>query len=187
MLFLDDIALQPLRETDIPAIATLANNYQIWKNVRDRLPHPYSEQDAHDFVSIIQQELSLYTFGIHYQGTLAGIIGLVPQDDVYKLNAEIGYWIGEPFWNKGIATKAVQLMITYAFGTLEFHRLFAGVFAHNLASMKVLTKTGFELEGIAKQAILKEGKLIDEYRYALIRAKNQETRNPVYCSYDEKG
>lgn len=171
MLFLEDITLQPLQDSDIPAIANLANNYQIWKNVRDRLPHPYTEQDARDFVSIVQEELSLYTFGIHYQGTLAGVTGLIPQEDIYQLNAEIGYWIGEPFWNKGIATKAVRLMTTYAFGTLELNRLFAGVFAYNLASMKVLTKAGFELEGIAKQAILKEGKLIDEYRYALLRSQ----------------
>ena len=169
MLFLDDITLQPLQETDVPAIATLANNYNVWKNLGDRIPHPYSEQDARDFVSIVQEEL--YTFGIHYQGVLTGVIGLVPQEDIYQLNAHIGYWLGEPFWNKGIATKAVRLMTTYAFGTLELNRLFTGVFAHNAASMKVLTKAGFELEGIAKQAILKEGKLIDEYRYALLRTQ----------------
>jgi len=168
---MNDITLQPLQETDIPAIATLANNYHIWKNVRDRLPHPYSEQDARDFVTFTRQEMVLYTFGIHYRQSLAGVIGLIPQEDIYRLNAEIGYWIGEPYWNKGIATKAVQLMITYAFHTLELHRLYAGVFAYNRASMKVLTKAGFELEGIGKQAIFKVGKLVDEYRYALINPK----------------
>lgn len=165
MLSADNITLSPLQEKDIPAIATLANNYNIWRNVRDRLPHPYTVQDAEDFVKFTQTEDPVVTFGIHYHQSLAGVTGLTLQYDIHRLNAEIGYWIGEPFWNKGIATKTVRLLTTYAFDTLHLHRLFAGIFHTNPASAKVLIKAGYELESIAREAVIKEGKLLDEHFY----------------------
>jgi [ribosomal protein S5]-alanine N-acetyltransferase len=165
MLSSDNISLRPLEETDAPAIATLANNYQIWRYVRDRLPHPYSLEDAVSFIQFTQSESRVLNFAIMYNQSLAGVTGLSLQQDIHRLNAEVGYWIGEPFWNKGIATKAVELITDYAFNTLHLHRLFAGVFHTNPASAKVLSKAGYTLECIARQAVIKEGKLLDEHRY----------------------
>ena len=169
MLSSHDITLKPLQETDILPMATLANNYKIWKMVRDRLPYPYTVQDAADFVCFTQAEDPILTLGIFYQDALAGVTSLMPQDDIHRLNAELGYWIGEPFWNKGIATTAVRLMVSYAFDSLLLHRLFAGVFHTNPASMKVLEHAGFQLECIAREAVIKEGMLLDEHRYVLIK------------------
>ena len=165
MLSQDNITLSPLQETDIPAIAALANNYHIWRHVRDRLPHPYSLQDAAEFVKSTQTEDPVVTFAIRYNGSLAGVAGLALMQDIHRLNAEVGYWIGEPFWNKGIATQALQLITVYAFDTLHLHRLFAGVFHTNPASARVLIKAGYALECIARQAVIKEGKLLDEHVY----------------------
>jgi [ribosomal protein S5]-alanine N-acetyltransferase len=171
MLSLDDVVLKRLEEPDSAALAVLANNYRIWCYVRDRLPHPYSLQDAVDFIAMTEAESPVLTFGIYYQGALAGVAGIMLQYDIHRLNAEVGYWIGEPFWNKGIATKAVRLLVSYAFDELHLHRLFAGVFETNPASMKVLSKAGFTLECIAREAVIKEESLLDEYRYVLINSK----------------
>lgn len=165
MLSSDNITLRPLQERDAPAIATLANNYHIWRYVRDRLPHPYGLQDAVSFIQFARSESPVLNFAIVHNQSLAGVAGLTLQQDIHRLNAEVGYWVGEPFWNKGIATKAVELITAYAFDTLHLHRLFAGVFHTNPASGKVLSKAGYTLECIARQAVIKEGKLLDEYRY----------------------
>jgi len=171
MLSSDNITLRPLEETDAPAIAALANNYHIWRYVRDRLPHPYSLSDAASFIQFARSESPALNFAIVYNQSLAGVTGLTLQQDIHRLNAEVGYWIGEPFWNKGIATKAVELITDYAFNTLHLHRLFAGVFHTNPASGKVLSKAGYTLECTARQAVIKEGKLLDEHRYVKLNTR----------------
>lgn len=174
MLTQENISLQLLTERDVPAIARFADNYLIWRNVRDRMPRPYTEADAAFFVQLKKTENPACTFGIHYQDSLAGVIGLELREDIHRLNAEVGYWIGEPYWNKGIATRAVQIMTRYAFGELQLHRLFAGVFHTNPASARVLAKAGFQLEYIARQAVIKEGNLLDEHLYVLRNASTEQ-------------
>ena len=98
-------------------------------------------------------------------------IGLTIQKDVYKKSAEIGYWIGEPFWGNGIATKAVELITEYGFNKLALNRVYAGVFEYNITSMKVLEKNGYKKEGIFKNAILKNDKVYDEHRFFKLNEK----------------
>jgi RimJ/RimL family protein N-acetyltransferase len=105
-------------------------------------------------------------FAIDCNGELCGLIGLILQKDVYRKSAEIGYWIGEPFWGKGIATKAVELITAYAFEELKLIRIFAGAFQYNVGSMCVLANNGFLKEGILQKAIFKNGKFWNEHRYA---------------------
>ena len=109
------------------------------------------------------------------EGEIIGSIGLVLQSDVYKLTAEIGYWIGEPYWGKGITTKAVQLITEYGFNELGLVRIYTGVFDFNKASQKVLEKAGFKLESIFEKSVVKNNKICDEYRYGLIN-KNSEQK-----------
>ena len=163
------VRLRQLRTTDSPRLSELANNKNIWDNVRDFFPHPYSEKNAVEFIELVGKEDPKVTFAIDFQGELVGVIGLVPQSDIYRLSAEIGYWIGEPFWNKGITTQAIRLLTHYGFHTLDLQRIYTGVFDYNKASQRVLEKCGFVLEGIFKHAIIKNNKTIDEYRYALIK------------------
>ena len=166
MLQEGNIILRPLCDSDANVLARLANNRKIWDNVRDLLPSPYGIDDANNFITLTQKENPQTTFAIEYDKEFCGVIGLTGQSDVYKRTAEIGYWIGEPFWNKGIATVAVKLVTDYGFNQLDFIRIHTGVFEYNISSMKVLTKNGFSQDGIFKKSILKNGQIFDEHRFS---------------------
>ncbi|MBN2486448.1 MAG: GNAT family N-acetyltransferase [Bacteroidales bacterium] len=163
-----NVALRPPEYSDKFRLAELCNNKKIWDNVRDSIPFPYTISDAEYFIGLCRDENPPMTFIIEYHNEVAGVIGLVKQTDVYRLTAEIGYWVGEPFWGKKIATTAVKLITGYGFDKLMLVRIFTGVFEHNIASQRVLTKAGFKLEGIFENSVVKNGEVIDEYRYALI-------------------
>jgi ribosomal-protein-alanine N-acetyltransferase len=162
----DLINLRSFNEEDQTRLAELCNDINIWNNVRDFFPYPYTFQHAVDFISFCQQEVPQTTFAIDYQGELAGCIGLTKQSDVYRLNAELGYWIGEPYRGLGIATKAVEIVTAYGFEKLGMVRLYSGVFDFNKASQRVLEKAGYKLECIAEKSIIKNGMICNEYRYA---------------------
>jgi RimJ/RimL family protein N-acetyltransferase len=162
------IKLRELEITDKKKLAELCNNKKIWDNLRDYMPFPYTEDNANDFIKYCQGENPQYTFAIEYNGEFVGTIGLVRQTDIYKLTAEIGYWIGEPYWGMGIATKAVQLITEYGFNELGLVRIYTGVFAFNKASQRVLEKVGFKLECIFEKSVYKNDRIYDEYRYGLI-------------------
>lgn len=166
MLKEGNIILRPLRDNDATILAQLANNRKIWINVRDLLPSPYSIDDANNFISLSQNENPQMSFAIEFNNQFCGMVGLAAQSDVYKRTAEIGYWIGEPYWNKGIATIAVKLLTAYGFDQLDFIRIHTGVFEYNIGSMKVLTKNGYEKDGVFKKSILKDGKIYDEHRFS---------------------
>lgn len=166
MLQEGNIILRPLRDSDANALTILANNRKIWDNVRDFFPSPYTVDDANYFIELTQKENPRTTFAIEYNSELCGVISLVGQSDVYKRTAEIGYWIGEPYWNKGIATIAVKLITNYGMDQLDFIRIHAGVYEYNIGSMIVLTKNGYSKEGIFKKSVLKNGQIFDEHRFS---------------------
>ena len=151
MLGTEDVILRKLTLKDKERLALLANNRKVSDNLRDYFPHPYTAQDAQDFIKLVKNENPTTTFAIEYRGQLCGIISLVRQTDVYRLTAEIGYWIGEPFWNKGIATQAVQLITRYGTSALGLARIHAGIFEYNKASMRVLEKCGYSKDGVFKR------------------------------------
>ena len=163
-----EIKLRQFKKSDSKKLAELCNNKKIWDNLRDYIPFPYSENNAIDFIKHCWTENPQVTFAIEINGELAGCIGLVKQTDVYKLTAEIGYWLGEPFWSMGIMTKAVRLITEYGFTNLGLIRIYTGVFDFNKASQKVLEKAGFKFECIFEKSVLKNNKICDEYRYGLI-------------------
>ena len=106
------------------------------------------------------------TFAIEFEGNFCGVIGLIAQTDIYKKTAEIGYWVGEPFWNKGIASNAVKLITDYGLNQLDFIRIHTGIFEYNIGSMRVLLKNGYEKDGIFKNALFKNGQIWDEHRFS---------------------
>lgn len=160
------ILLRKLRPEDEVYLASIGNNREIWNNLRNRFPHPYTVADARFFIEMVQNEDPQQTFAIEKEGKLAGIAALLIQRDVYSGSAEIGYWLGKDFWGQGIATEVVQRLMRYGFGILGLTRIYACVFEYNQASMRILEKNGFRKEGIARKAVLKNGELWDEYRYA---------------------
>lgn len=160
--------LRPLRLSDAKSIAKYANNRNVWLTLRDIFPHPYTEADAVSFIGLISKTEPLTTFAIELNGEAVGIAGIHKRDDVFAHTAEIGYWIGEPFWHRGIATRTVAALKELAFKRHNLYKLYAEVFESNPASTKVLVKNGFELEATLKKGVVKDGKLWDFLIYSCI-------------------
>ena len=163
------VRLRRLQLGDINALTALANNINIWNSLRDIFPHPYSTMDAVEFLGRVNEEDPHCTFGIEYKRDLCGVIRIMPRSDVYRKNAELGYWIGEEFWNMGVATKAIGLITDYAFTVCDLNRIEAFVFSFNEASAKALENNGYEREGHFKQSVIKNEEVFDEYLYAKLR------------------
>ena len=139
------------------------NNYNVYRNFRDAFPKPYKIEDAYDFLSNCAQKENPENFIIDYKGECIGEIGFSISTDVERFSAEIGYWIGESFWNKGIMTNVLKKFSDYVFNNTSIQRLYANVFESNPSSMKVLEKAGFTRVGIMKRAIYKDDKFMDLY------------------------
>ena len=163
-----NIKLRPLRLTDAKRLAELANNEKISRNLRDGFPNPYTLADAENFLAKFTNQDPVTYFGIEYNGEHVGNISLVPGQDIYRKSAEIGYFIGEPYWNKGIVTTAVNLITEYGFKHLGIIRIHTGIFEYNTASMRVLEKCGFTKEGVFRKSVFKQNKIWDEVRYSKI-------------------
>ena len=168
MLQHEKIMLRSLKDDDKEVLAQLANNKKIWLNVRDILPYPYTIDDAIFFINLTKKENPQMSFAIEFDGEFCGMVGLMAQLDIYRKTAEIGYWLGEPFWNKGIATTAVAMVTEYGFKELDLVRIHTGIFEYNIGSMKVLEKNGYKKDCVFEKSIIKDGKIIDEHRYAKI-------------------
>lgn len=151
------------------ALAKHANNYNIWINLRNSFPHPYTLQDAQTWIMIANASQPITNFALEINGEAAGGIGFILQPDVYHKSAEIGYWLSEKYWNQGIVTEAVKAITEYGFTQLDLERIFAGVFAWNQKSARVLEKAGYTLEGKLNKSIFKDGKLINSLLYAKVK------------------
>jgi len=162
------ISLHKLAISNASSFAKLANNKNIWKNMRDTFPHPYSVTDAVDFIQNVNKSDTSFVFGIFYKKQLAGAIGLHRLDDLNRFTVELGYWIGEPFWSKGIASESVKKIITFGFQNIDINRIFASTLETNIASQKVLLKNNFIFEGISRKSAYKDGVFLDEHRYSLL-------------------
>ena len=154
--------LRPWRETDAPALVRHANNPRIAAMMRDGFPHPYTTEDADRFITMATGPSQNLLLAIEADGVAIGGIGIHPFDDVYRKSAEIGYWLGEDYQGRGIATEAVRALVPVAFEQFAIIRLQAGVFSANKASMRVLEKCGFAKEAVHRNAIVKTGTVMDE-------------------------
>jgi len=161
--------LRRWQKGDEAALVKYANDYQIWRNVRDVFPHPYTLNDAHSWITMCESEHLPTVFAIEVNNEAVGAVGITLQNDIFRKNAEIGYWLGMPFWGQGIMCEAVKEMSDYAFRQFDIHRLYAGVFEYNKASMRVLEKAGFTLEAVLRQSVCKEDKIWDDYIYVKFR------------------
>lgn len=157
------VTLKAIAHTDLQELSVLANNPAIAANLRDSFPSPYSLKDAEIFFALIQQGKLDHIWGIYADDQIAGVISLTRQTDIYHHAAEISYWLGAPYHGKGITTEAVALVTACAFRELNIYRIYAGIFAYNDASKKVLLKNGYHLEAVKEKAIIKQGRLYDEH------------------------
>lgn len=145
-----------------------ANNWAIWLNLRDSFPYPYTSVDAQRWIQYVVDPVVETNFAIDVDGEAIGNIGLRIGEDIDRHTAELWYWIGQNYWGRGIASIALKTMADYAFSQLGLLRLYAKPMAHNTASIRVLEKSGFRLEGVLRESTLKEGKLLDSCLYAYL-------------------
>jgi RimJ/RimL family protein N-acetyltransferase len=159
--------LRQWREGDEQSLAANANNRKIWINLRDAFPYPYTLKNAVLWIELSKE--SKTNFAIDVDGAAVGDIGLTLQGDLLRRSAEIGYWLGEDYWGRGIMTEAVRAVTEYAFHHFDINRVFAGILDYNLASAKVLEKNGYVCEARLAQALTKDGKMYDQLIYAKLR------------------
>lgn len=158
--------IRPWRPSDLESLVTHANNRNIWINLRDRFPHPYTTRDGRAFLKHAREQQPESAFAIVVNGEAVGGIGFQLQGDVERVSAEIGYWLGEPFWGRGIATEALVALTEYAIATHGLTRVYAVPFAWNRASCRVLEKAGYALEGRLCRSAVKDGSVTDQLQYA---------------------
>jgi RimJ/RimL family protein N-acetyltransferase len=165
-LMLKQCTIRPWRLDDAESVARHANSRKIWLAVRDVFPHPYTIQDAHEFLQRATNEQPEMKFCIDIEGVAVGGIGVHPGQDVYRHTATLGYWLGEQFWGHGIMTEAVSAVTNFCFGKFPLRRISAEVFANNPASARVLENAGFQLEARLKNNVFKDGQVLDSLLYA---------------------
>ncbi len=161
--------LRDWEEADAPALAAHADNRRIWSNLRDLFPHPYRLEHAREFILRASEASPRTVFAIATDREAIGSIGLQLGRDVHRFTAELGYWLAEPYWGRGIVTRAVRAMVQYAFEELGLRRVHAEPYASNRASVRVLEKAGFLLEGRLRASVFKDGKVLDQLLYAIVR------------------
>lgn len=155
--------------SDLDNLVKYANNWNVAKNLTDVFPHPYTAADGRKFIERVSKVEPIQVFAIETDGAAVGSIGVFPQTDIHRKNAEMGYWLAEPFWGKGIMTEAIQQALHHAFRSFEIDRVFARPFGSNLPSQRILEKNNFVLEARFNQTIIKNGVYHDELVYGIRR------------------
>ncbi|OKZ23905.1 MAG: GNAT family N-acetyltransferase [Bacteroides sp. 43_108] len=156
-------------ENDIPALAKNLNNKKIWDNCRDGLPFPYTEKDAEEFIQFVLSQEIQSNYCIEINSEASGNIGFMRDSDVERFNAEIGYWLAEPYWNQGIMTEAIKIALESYFRNTDILRVYANVYANNVASICVLENVGFNQCGIHRKACFKNGSFVDCHYFELLK------------------
>ena len=167
-----DCDLCTLREWqpgDEAALVAVADNRNVWRNLHHRFPHPFTPADAQYWFSFLAAMPEPTHWAIEVDGLAVGGIGVDLGEGIFAKAGHFGYWLGEPYWGRGIMSAAVRAASEYALSHFGLVRLEAPVFAWNPASMRVLEKAGFVREGVLRKSVLKEGQLIDQVLYALVR------------------
>jgi len=158
--------VRSFRPEDADVLPDVANERDIWINLRDRFPHPYRREHAEAFIAhCLSQEVQT-NFAICIEDRPVGGIGLTPGTDIERVNAEIGYWLGKKYWGRGIVTAALEAVTRHAVLAFNLTRVFAVPFVDNAGSIRVLEKAGFVREGLMKQSAIKDGVVRDQYLYA---------------------
>jgi RimJ/RimL family protein N-acetyltransferase len=159
--------LRPWREEDLPSLVKYADNPDIAKFMTDGFPHPYTEECGKKFIRVVSADDPVKVFAIEINGEAAGSVGIFQQQDVHRMNAEIGYWLAEIYWGNGVMSRVLTQMTEYGFTTFGINRIFARPFGSNRKSARVLEKAGFRLEAIFKGALIKNGVFEDEMIYSI--------------------
>ena len=162
--------------SDAKDLAAALSNKKVQDNLRDGLPYPYTEQDGKEFISAMfsADENETFAFAITVDNMVLGSIGIFRQGNIHRQTAELGYYIAEEYWGKGIMTEAVKQICEYVFANSDIIRIYAEPFAYNIASCRVLEKVGFQYEGTLRSNAVKNSKVIDMKMYSLLKEEIKE-------------
>ena len=169
LIDLGDLKVRSWRKSDLDSLVRYANNPNIAGNLRDQFPHPYTRFKGAAYLVEVRSAQVETSFAVEYGSEAIGGIGFKLGTDVARLSAEMGYWLGEPFWGRGLTTRAVLATAEWAFDNYHVTRIFATAFSHNVASMRVLEKAGFEREGILRRSAVKNGVILDQVLFSKVR------------------
>jgi RimJ/RimL family protein N-acetyltransferase len=177
---LHNCLLRPWRTGDEASLVVHANNRNVWINLRDQFPHPYTRADAETWVAFASNQAQPTSLAIEVDSEVVGGVGLKLNNDVERVSAEIGYWLGEGFWNRGIMTAAVRAVTKYGLKQFSLTRVYALPYVTNVASHRVLEKGGYTREGLLRRSAIKDGVVLDQVLFAitdhdLARASAQES------------
>lgn len=164
---MQDFKLRPWAIEDLDSLVKYANNWNIAKNLTDAFPHPYTEDSGRAFIGMATKGNPANIMAIEVNGEAVGGIGIHPQSDIQRRNAEMGYWLAEPYWGQKIISRAIPQMVKYAFQNFDIDRIYARPFGTNIASQRVLEKAGFVLEAHFTNTLFKAGEYLDELVYAI--------------------
>jgi [ribosomal protein S5]-alanine N-acetyltransferase len=165
----DRCIVRHYRADDAASLAQNGNDRRIWLNLRDRFPHPYTQETAEKYIAYLATQEDATSYAIEVAGEAVGGISLHAREDIERIGAEIGYWIGEPYWGRGIATSAIRLVTDYALADRDLHRVFAIPMTTNTGSCRALEKAGYVLEGTMRRNAIKDGRIFDSHLYARVR------------------
>lgn len=165
------------RMTDAENLAKLLNNKKILDNLRDGLPYPYTVKDAEEFIKtmLCADQDKTFAFVITVNDQAIGSIGVFRCENIHFRTAEMGYYIGEPYWGKGFGTSAVEQACNYIFQHTDIIRIFAEPFAYNTASCRVLEKAGFQFEGVLRSNAIKNSQILDMKMYSRIKETGEDS------------
>lgn len=169
MIKCDKCILRKWKPSDLENLVKNANNYNVASTLRDAFPYPYTVEDGKEWIEFAENENWGYNFAITIDDKAVGGIGLIVGKDIERKSSEVGYWLGEDHWGKGIASSALEGIVKFAFDELKLERIFAVPLENNTASRRVLEKNDFILEGILRNSVVKSGKIYNQALYARIR------------------
>lgn len=166
-----NVQIRKWQLSDASRLAEVLSNQKILDNLRDGLPYPYTEQDGREYITAMlsANENDVFAFAVTVDGRVVGSIGAFRQENIHRQTAELGYYLDEEFWGKGIMTEAVKQLCDYAFSRSDIIRIYAEPFAFNIGSCRVLEKAGFECEGTLRNNAVKKGKVLDMKMYARLK------------------
>lgn len=178
--------LRPWNSNDLKSLVKYANNKKIADNLTDKFPYPYTEEYGMAFIDYTKTHKPTIVFAIDIEGAAVGGVGVHPQTDISRKNAELGYWLAEPFWGNGITTEAVKQIVDYGFKELDINRIYARPFDSNIASKRILEKVGFVFEARFEKTLIKNNVFQDELFYSVRKEtyKSSIRENKILFSYD---
>lgn len=172
--------LRSWRMEDAEALSALANNHKVWRNLGSGFPHPFSFEDAREWLTGRVREgaddavaPARNYFAVEWDGKVVGGLGFGRKEKICYKTLSLGYWLGEPFWGRGIMTAAVRHALPYAFALENVARVQAGIFGWNPASARVAEKAGFSFEGRLRNAVFKDGEITDLLYYGILPSEVQ--------------